>query len=382
MRVTHVVYSLARGGQEKLLMDLGLCQKRSGHRVSVCSITKKEGPFARQLEENGVEVLALKSTGFSLRVVDRLAAELRRLRTTVVHTHNTTAHFYGGFAARVAKVPAVINTRHGVGGTRVNHLREGLFRCTQVLADRVVFVCDAARGQHVARHVVPADKALTIYNGVPLESYAIDLDSTARERMLRELGANPQDRVVSVVARLEPIKDLPTFVRAAGRVLASEPNTRFLIIGGGSQEAHIRQIVDDLGIGNAISLLGDRRDVGRLLAGTDLFVLPSINEGMPLTLIEAMSAGVPVVATRVGGVPEVVAHDETGLLVPPQDPGAMAEAMLELLRDTGRARSMGRRGMQRARQQFRLETMVAAYQAVYDAALAGARSASGIHPGA
>ena len=374
MRITHVVYSLARGGQEKLLMDLGLCQQRSGHQVSVCSITGKEGPFARVLEDSDIPVVAFERWGWiGLGVLDQLAREFKGFGSNVVHTHNTAPQVFGGLAARIAGVPAVVNTRHGAGGTGVNHVREGVFRLSQVLADRVVFVCDGARRQHVARDVVPAEKALTIYNGVPLESYAVALEPGARREMLDQLECDPGCRVVGLVARLEPIKDVPTLVRAAASVLRRAPETRFLVIGGGSQEPQLRRLIRELGLEGAISLLGDRRDVGRLLALLDLFVLSSINEGMPLTLIEAMSAAVPIVATRVGGIPEVVVHDETGLLVPPRSPDALAAAMLELLRDPERARSMGLRGRERAQQLFRVESMAAAYEAVYEAALAPRR---------
>ncbi len=174
---------------------------------------------------------------------------------------------------------------------------------------------------------------------------------------------------MGVVARLQPEKGVATFLKAAARVSKVSQEARFLVVGDGPLREELLELVGRLGLRERVCFLGYRADARALTGLLDVLVVPSLTEGSPLIVLEAMAAGVPVVASEVGGIPDQVRHRQEGLLVPPDDPGSLGDAIVELLRDPTRARALGEAGRRRMSSEFAHETMVARVESVYRSAL-------------
>jgi glycosyltransferase involved in cell wall biosynthesis len=216
---------------------------------------------------------------------------------------------------------------------------------------------------------VKPDKIRTIYNGIETDLFCPN--QRMREQIRQELQVTDEQSVIGAVGNLYPVKGHTYLVRAAATVTEVVPNAVFLIAGRGHLLGRLQAEARELGVENKIRFLGFRDDVPALLQAMDIFVLPSLSEGLPLSAIEAMASGKPVVATRVGGVPEVVVDGETGFLVAPEDAGGLAKKLVCLLKSPCLAQELGSAGCERAKERFSLDRMVKGYEELYDAALLG-----------
>jgi len=364
--VCHVSLTLRTGGLEKLLAQFARHHDRARLRPVFVSL-REGGPPAEEIRATGAEVHLLGEPRGKWDETRRLGRLLARVRPDVVHTHNLHAHFYGSLAARLAGVPAVIHTRHGValGDSRHGRL---LFWMGCRLADRVVSVSEDSARLSVAQGRLRPGRSVTVWNGIDLSAFPCR----------GPMAGGP----LITVARIEPVKDLETLLRALEIARRAMPGLRLTVVGDGSQRAALERLAGDLGLRDAIAFLGERHDVAALLAEAAAFVSSSKTEGVSLTILEAMATGLPVIATHVGGNPEVVEDDVTGLLVPPRDATALAEAMVSIARDPARAAAMGRAGRARAERHFEVGQMVRTYERMYMEVLAGhGRALTGPGPG-
>jgi glycosyltransferase involved in cell wall biosynthesis len=349
IRLVHLNLSLNMGGAEKLLVEFARHADRRRFDLRFVSLGKR-GTLADDIERLGWPVTALdEPEGLRKWLVLRLAWLLHSWRADVVHTHNTKAIIYGAPAARLARVPAVVHTRHGQR-YQASRSDNAIFRFLTRLVDRVVCVSHDSAALSVVEGVAQR-KITAIWNGIDVAKFAY-------------LGPQPGAPVV-MVGRLSSEKDVATLLRAAARIVPFEPRFQLAIAGDGECLPDLRHQAAALGLGTRVQFLGEVRDVPSLLARSSMLVLPSLTEGISLTLLEAMARGLPVVATRVGGNPEVVIDGETGYLVPPLDPASLAERMLELLRQPDLAAAMGRRGRARVVAHFQVSKMVARYESLY-----------------
>jgi sugar transferase (PEP-CTERM/EpsH1 system associated) len=350
-RVAHVSFGLDVGGQEKLLVELARHVNRDRFAMTFVSLGHR-GAVADELEACGASVVALENpSGLKPGLILRLARLFGRLRPSVVHTHDNRALVYGVPAARLARVPRVIHTRHGRNAGSTPR-QVGLVRLLCRLVDEYVCVSRDAEALSLLEGI-PAAKLRTIYNGIDLERFAFS-------------GPCTEGPVVTV-ARLSPEKGVDNLVRAASIAMQQVPELLFQVAGDGPCLVELRQMIAELGLAGKLSLLGMVRDIPDLLARVCLFVLPSRSEGVSLTLLEAMARGLPVVATRVGGTPEVVEDGVTGLLVPSEDLDRLAEAILQLRCNPETAKRMGEEGRRRVESLFDVRRMVADYEALYSA---------------
>jgi glycosyltransferase involved in cell wall biosynthesis len=350
LRVAHVSLGLDTGGQEKLLVEFARHADHTRFDVTVVSLTTR-GVLGDAIAAAGARVVARgERPGLRPGMLWRLARFFRAERFDVVHTHDDKPLVYAAPAAWLARVSRRLHTHHhGLVGTPRG--RQNLLLRT---AARTVdpFVCvshDAAR--HVVELGVPAGRVRTIWNGIDLARFPYQ-------------GPTPGGPAVCV-ARLSPEKDIATLLDAARRVADAVPDLRLEIAGDGPCRADLARQCKELKLHEHVRLLGEVRDVPALLGRAGLFVLPSQAEGVSLTILEAMARGLPVVTTRVGGNPEVVADGSTGLLVPPRDPAALADALVRVLRDADRAQALGRAGRRRVEDHFDVRRMVADYEALY-----------------
>jgi glycosyltransferase involved in cell wall biosynthesis len=293
------------------------------------------------VEELGREV----SPASDLKAAWRLYQLIRQERPHIVHTHMAKAGTAGRLAARLAGVPIVVHTYHGhVFHSYFGPLKTGLFlnieRALGRITDRIVAVGEQQRQELVGYRVAPAEKIVSIPLGLEIDDM---LQAEAERGQLRtELGLNGTHKLVGIVARLVPIKAHEIFLEAAARISSRMPNARFVIVGDGERRAELEQRAHRLGLAERAVFLGWRRDMRAVYADLDVVVLTSLNEGSPVAIIEAMAAARPVVSTDVGGVSEVVRSGQCGLLVPPRDPAALAEAVISILNDPIEAERLGR----------------------------------------
>jgi glycosyltransferase involved in cell wall biosynthesis len=306
-----------------------------------------------------------------LRTLAALMRVIRRVRPHIVHTHTAKAGAVGRLAAALCGVPVVVHTFHGhvlrgyfsPAKTAVyRNIERGLARRT----DRLLTVTDLVRDELLALGVGRPEQYITVPLGFDLAPLVHAAGRRGELRAELGVGAAP---LVGIVARLVPIKAHEIFLDAAARIRAAVPDARFLIVGDGECRQALEARVDALGLREAVRFLGWRADLDRLYADLDVVVLTSRNEGSPVALIEAMAAGVPVVSTAVGGVPDVVAHGTSGLLAPMDDAAAVAEHTVTLLRDRARALAMGGAGRSRVVATYSADRLVADIERLYDALL-------------
>jgi sugar transferase (PEP-CTERM/EpsH1 system associated) len=365
LRVAHIVLSLDCGGLERMVLGLVRAGCARGQRVSVVCLEHR-GALAAQAEDAGAHVwCADKRPGLRPRTVGRLKAIFRELAPDAVHTHQIGALLYAGPAARRAGVPIIVHTEHG------NHLKalapwhrrvraRLLWRLAARAADR--FFCVSADIAATLKTAgIPPTKLAVMPNGIA----PADVDQAEVDRARGFLGWPEDARIVGTVGRLSPIKRQDLLLRAFAQVHRARPAARLLIIGNGPEAGALRQLSAALGIAEAVHFAGYQQQPEPYLRLMDVFALSSDSEGMPMALLEAWVAGVPVVSTSVGGIPELIEEGRTGLLVGPGNDEALAAALEELLGDPARARALGEAGRAEVEQRFGLDRTAAAYEAAY-----------------
>jgi sugar transferase (PEP-CTERM/EpsH1 system associated) len=365
--IAHVVHSLATGGLENGVVNLANNPVSAFRHVIVCMTTA--GPMRHRLQPT-VEVVSIgKRPGQDPGAFIRLVKAFRRIRPAIVHSRNWAA-FDAVPAARLAGVRIVVHGEHGreaadPEGRNVRRNRARYF--LSPLVSHFITVSRDLERWLVEDVKVPAHKVSTIPNGVDLSRFGPGGQLEAR----RVLGLPAEGPVVGTVGRLDPVKDQAGLVRAFATLMGTYPETLLVMAGDGPCREDLARLVAALGAEGRVRLLGECRDVPQVLAAMDLFVLPSLAEGMSNTILEAMAVGLPVVATRVGGNRELVDDGETGRLVPPRDPRALADAMAGYLDDPHLRGLHGKASRRRATETFALERMYRTHESLYGRLLAG-----------
>jgi glycosyltransferase involved in cell wall biosynthesis len=370
--VLHIINTAEIGGGGEHLLNLTRGLVPQG--FSSQAVVGRDGPFSERLRRAGVAVEVVGPLGVAAPL--RLASLLRTSPPAVLHLHGSRAGFLGSLAARMAGVRPVVYTAHALAFHRplppgLHALAGRAEAVTGRLADRVICLttgdCEA-----IIRRGVPRERIAVIPNGIDPDRFAPSDAAAVRDACRRELGLRADDVAITMVARLVPQKDPLSFVRMARSVADQIPEARFLLVGDGPLRPQVEAEVRTQGLDGRLRLTGFRDDIPALLAAADLVVSPSLWEGLPLLALEAMAAGKPLVATDLPGHAEVIAHGETGLLVPAGDPSLLSAAVAELVRSPEGRRAMGERGRERLRARFTLAHMIESTALVYRAALAGA----------
>jgi glycosyltransferase involved in cell wall biosynthesis len=335
------------------------------YRSVVCLF--RDGWLRARCEQVGLETHIVPIAGvLDVRWLRQFSRLVRDRDVGLIHAHEFGANTYGTLAGRLTRVP-VIATVHGRSYYADWGYRRLAYRIVSRAAGMVTVSKDLKRFV-VERTGASARRVRVVYNGIGLLG---PVSAEARARLRAELGIRDGERVVTVVGNLYDVKGHRYLLEAAPSVLRACPSTVFLIAGRGEREAALREQATSLGIGTRVRFLGFRQDVPALLAICEVFVLPSLSEGLSVAVLEAMAAAKPVVTTRVGGNPELVVDGQTGVLVEPADPPRLASAVTRILADPVEARRLGENGLSRVRSRFTIGAMVRAYEAIYDAALGG-----------
>lgn len=336
---------------EQFVLQIAAAQQQSGHETAVLAL--QGGPLLETARRQGIKVYVLGGKRKELRVLRALLL-LARLRPDIMHAHNPTSLHYAVLGKKAGGARVVL-TYHGRGGADARTPSAQEWHNT----DAVVVVSQGAAGQLEAPEF--RDKLSVILNGIAPATPARD-----RKTVRAELGL-AEDRAVGImVARMDGLKGHETLLQAAALLRAAETPVTLLLVGDGAERAKLEKLAQEKGLtSDFVQFLGYRSDVPDLLAASDFFLLPSLTEGLPLSVLEAMSQHLPVVATPVGGIPEVVHSGQHGLLVPVQDPQALAAAITEMVTDPEGRRALGEAAYQRVRETFSFEAMTRQYDALY-----------------
>jgi len=377
MTICQILFGLRVGGAEVLAARLARRLATTYRFVFVC--LDELGQLGAELRGEGFPVHVLeRRPGIDWRCVRRLGAVVRAEGVDVCHAHQYGPFFYSALARLPGRRPPILFTEHGRTHPDLpkrSHPITNRFLLGR--RDRVVGVGEAVRRALVAIEGFRAGRVETLYNGADLSAFgAAGADRGATRR---QIGVGPADFVIAQVARLDRLKDHATAIRAMGRVVRHCPSARLVIVGDGPLAGSIEGLVRDLELDSHVRLLGHRSDIPQLLEAADLALLTSISEGIPLALIEGMAAGLPVVATRVGGVPEVVEEGRTGLLAPAGNDEELSGLILRLAADPASRARLGRAGRERAFEAFSEDRMVASYDQLYRELAAAGGSATTVH---
>jgi len=371
IRVVHLITELDAGGaQTALLRLLEQCTRDQVDQVQprvvclyVVCLYNEDKIVAQQIRQLGIPVVGLRMhKGWRVDALWRLYRLIRSQPIDILHCWMFHADIMGRLVGKIANVPVVIGSRRSIaiGGAR----REQLKRWTAMLDDHVIAVCEMARAAEITRTGAAPEKVTTIYNGIDSMPYNISLERAQQMRQM--LGILEDALVVGTVGRLHPVKGYRYLLQAWPAIQQRVPRAKLLIIGDGELRADLEEQAHDLQIAEQLIFTGTRRDIPELLATMDLFILPSLWEGMPNVILEAMAAGVPVLATEVGGTTEIIVDPAYGQLIPPKDPDALATAAIALLVDDKRRQQMARAGQQLVKEEFSIQRTASATLSLYE----------------
>jgi len=369
IRLLKFLTCFAIGGTERQVLNLGKALAPSRFELHLACLGRW-GYFLKEVEASGIPVLEYKIKSLfypgTFKEQCKFAGHLRRYRIQILHTYSFYPNVFAIPTARLAGVPVIVASIRDTG-----ELWTPLQRRAQKiicrLANRIVVNAEAIKQRLIAEGY-PPEQITVIHNGIACSKFQRNGRGTA---LRQELGLPLQGPLVVVLSRLTRTKGLEDFLAAAAIVAARVPGARFLIVGdvpkaeGDAYKQELKRYAFRLGIGQHVVFTGFRLDVPELLTEVSVSVLPSLSEGLSNVLLESMAAGVPVVAKRVGGNSEAVEEDVTGLIVPPRDPAALAQAICRLLENPHLASKFGQAGRQRVVERFSLERMVQETDSLY-----------------
>ncbi len=376
IRVAHVITRLCRGGAQENTVHTVRLANRARFDVDLISgsVMPDEDAIEDAVLAAGMEIIHVPTLMRppaplgDLRALRRLTALFRAKHYDIVHTHTSKAGFLGRIAARRAGVPIVIHTPHG-------NIFEGYFpplltrlftameRYAARRTDRIITLTPGGIDEHLAQGIGRREQYEVVFSGIDFAPYTAAIEQ--RNSTRHSLGIGPNDILIGGVGRLEPVKGFTHFVSAAHTVAGALPQAQFVLAGDGSLREELHE--EARALGKRFRLLGWSTEVAALMAAMDVCVVPSINEGMGRVVLEAGAAATPVVATHVGGIPDIVRDGVTGILIPPRDPGALANAVIALVRDASRRCAMGKAARAHVVPHYSIEQMVAQIEAIYEA---------------
>ncbi|MFQ5539515.1 MAG: glycosyltransferase [Candidatus Binatia bacterium] len=370
IRVLYFIGTLEIGGTEGQLVELVKRLDRQRFEPVVCCLFSG-GPYVSVLSDARTQVEIMNFPDpwtFSrphmvLKHFFGLVKYIGRMRPHVVHGFLFWAYVIGTIAACAARVPVIVSSRRSLG-----HFKAGrsFYLCLERIVNSITRVVvansEAVRQDVIRQEKLPTGKVLVIHNGLDPSRFVIKPNELLRE----SLGLRERSPLIGVIANVIYYKGHSFFLDAWARILDKCPDAIALLVGDGPLKEDVEAKVDAIGLSESARFLGTRHDIPELLALMDILVHPSLEEGFSNAILEAMAAGKPVVATDVGGNPEAVIHGETGLLVPPRDPAALADAVAELFSDPRRADQMGKAGRERVEKEFRIDRMVHSMEKLYE----------------
>jgi glycosyltransferase involved in cell wall biosynthesis len=359
--VLHLIGTLSPGGAERNLYYLAPYLRKSKLRYGICCLMRR-GEFADEIERLGIPVFEM---GYRRRYAIQTLLKLRRLlierKVAVVHTHLFESGVMGRLAAWLARVPVIITHEHGK--TLWKRWHHTMFERFAIrFTDQRIAVSKDIMNLRLRREGTPPDKIRIVFNAVDPERF--DLDQAARASKRKELGLEGS-LVVGTIGRLVEAKAYDLLLDVAHEACSLRGDLRFILVGEGPLRQELERKRDRMGMGERFQLLGQRTDIPELIAAMDAYIITSLREGMPITLIEAMMSAKPIVSTAVGGIPDTLADDEDGLLVEAGTSEALVEALMGLLERPEKMRDFGLKAREKALKWYAPEKVLDQLEAIY-----------------
>jgi glycosyltransferase involved in cell wall biosynthesis len=352
MKIAHIVDSMEIGGAEMLVLLMSHLQREQGHDPSVYAIAGL-GPLGEELRKDGFDVQANLGQHLpgSWRNFYRI---FKQTRPDVVHLHNPTPTVYAAMPARMAGIPSIVSTRHSLVAPPHRKIAELKYAVAATCCDWVAGICDATVDNLRRLHTVPARKIVRVYNG------AAPLQRVAQAHWPDKGGFT-----LVYVGRLEPVKNHRLLLRAFSLALASMPDLRLWMVGDGSERTSLEGFSAELNISAQVKFWGQKLDVAPFFSAADAFIMSSSSEGLPMSLLQAFSLGLPAIVTDVGGMAEAVRLAQAGFTVPALDPAGMAAAILRLAAGDAERKQFSTNARNAFQSRFTLQAMVDAYMNLY-----------------
>lgn len=363
LKVVHMVLSLDVGGLERLVLDLTREGKRLGHEITILCL-ERPGTLAPDAEGLGSRIICThKKPGLRPSTVGSIRSVLREVQPDVVHSHTIAALFYGGPAAWSAGVPLMVHTEHSNNvGWESSRRKAWLWWLAGSFARRFFCVSRDIADELERGRVIPRSRLRVMMNGIDTVRVARPTDTAGLRRSLGIPAAAP---VIGTVGRLNPVKRQEVLVRAFARLRAAIPDAHLVLVGDGPSRDELRGLVAQLGVEDSVHFAGYQAEPERFLQIMNVFALTSGMEGLPLSILEAWAVGLPVVASAVGGVPDLIAEGEDGFLFPSGDEEKLAAILADLLRNPERARQIGNAARRKVTEQYDLRRMADDYDREY-----------------
>lgn len=376
VKVLQIITRLDAGGSATSVMELAARLDKERYTVFLAAgkTYDPDGTVRRFLDEEGIaytfiaDLVRPVAVWSDLKAFGRLYWMIRKGRYDIVHTHTSKAGILGRWAARLAGVPRIVHATHGhIFYGYFGKFLTGLFifaeRVTARITDKIIVLTRMEGDDHMRLKIASSDKLAVIPTGIDLSAFSAEPQRGGQLR--HQLGIPEGDIVFGCVARLDPIKGNRFLIDAMAQVLKKYPATTLVLVGDGSEREGLMHQCRALGIQDRVIFTGHQRDVARHLNLMDIFVLASINEGMGMVLLEAMACAKAVIATRTGGIPEIIEDGHNGILVPPGDAGALARAMMDLLAHPDKRTALAQNAKKFELHKFSIDKMVSDTEQLY-----------------
>lgn len=375
VRILHLVHSLEVGGLERVSVDLSRGLMERGHHVQLCTLSTK-GPLGLEAERDGFDVFCMhKKPGVDFRLPFRISKIISDNEIDLIHTHNAAGLLYGVSGAFLSGLRSIVHTEHGKD---LDYSEKGILQaCKKFLLRRlisVVAVSPELRRELLMEHALRSDRVTVITNGIDTEHF---YQPGQRAEKRRELGLKSKDFVIGSIGRLVAIKNHKFLILVFRKVIEKFSEAKLLIVGDGPLKEKLVNDTRSIGLESSVMFLGQRRDIAELLSTFDLFVLPSLTEGISITLLEAMAGAIPAIASTVGGNGEIIEDGRSGILLGLRDPLLWAETIKALKQDTEKRLVLGEAGRRRAIEKFSLSHVVRNYEKLYENVLKQTRTRKG-----
>ena len=370
MRIAHIIKVTRISGAERHLLFLLEGLRKRGVDAHLIILVERGQPMDNMVEAaelRGIPVSRLTiRRDYDLLLLWRLRRALRQIKPDIAHTHLIHADLLGFPAARLARVKRVVSSRHNDDAFRFRTRWRRIHRRLWRWLDAGIAISAAMKQFALEVEDAPADKVSVVLYGIEYRWLNDEDIATARHQLRAELNLPPDAQLLGLACRLVEQKGIPYALEALRRIRSDFPRAHLVIAGDGEKAGELRRLASSLGVADRVCWLGWRADAADLMVAFDVFLLPSLHEGFGLVLLEAMSCRVPIIASRVGAIPEIVVDGETGILVEPRNVDQLAKAMTRLLKDRALRKYMGLLGAARLEEHFSVERMVDDTIAVYE----------------
>lgn len=363
IKIMHLTLSMGYGGLERIINQFAKKMDKDKFEISI-SCLDSGGPFLDDLSKNGLKkfVFTRKPGILDISLLLKLISLFKREKIDIIHSHSGCS-FYAAISGRLAGVKRIIHTDHG----RLIPDKMGLIledKIASILLNAYVAVSYELSNYLQYRVKINKDKIITIINGVDTDCFK-PFPEVEKKDVKKEIGVLEDAEIIGTVCRLDPVKNLIFMIETVKDILKKREKTILLIVGEGPERKHIEDVVDKLELNKKIILLGKRNDVEKIMPILDIFVLPSISEGTSMTILEAMSCGIPVIASTVGGNPAIVSEGRNGFLFPLDSPEVLTNRVLELLIDKEKRKAMGKEARKIVEERFSFNGMLRKYTDMY-----------------